>query len=381
MALSASKLEIKTISTGKAFKTMFKSPHHKKIIKEVVKPYYHSIKDAFDFRGKRLLEKNSSIKTLFCGKRCFLVCPGASLEQIDVTKLKDEYTAGIGWIGLHKAIENINLKMFLRSIPIKSINTCTAYPDYYYNAICSGHKDKTYETRYREACKQNIDRAYLFLKILDDVLVKGAFVFIHPNDYKFITNRSLFENKNVYYIKILNTFNRHKKNIQDVSIDFTKRFIGGTGAVFNSILTLIYMGFREIYLCGAGYTYSPAYELHFYDNYVFPKECGYEKASELAKSIVDIHNKKHYSNMEYFGLFEKDNVYKGIYVSKGRNNSADMNEHRVISKYAKSEGVKIYNIVPEGFESPIYEKISWEDVVGLVLANDQKQINKYDNTV
>ncbi len=350
---------------------MSKSSYFNKI-KEFVKPYYYAFKDFFDFQGNKLLKKNKSIKNLYYGKRCFLICTGASLEQIDITKLKDEYTLGVGWIILHKEIKNLNLKMFLRSAPIKVINTRASYPSYYYNAIYPEYKDKIYEEKYYKFCKRNIDRGYLFYRTLDNVLMKGSKVFVRSDDYKFINWKSLFENKKVYYLEILNTFHTHEKDMLNINIDLTKRFVGGTSAIFNSIIAMIYMGFKEIYLCGAGYTYHPIYELHFYDNYVFSKEVGYKKASELAKSAVDIHNKKHDSNIEYFGLLEKEDSYKGIYVDKKTNDPTLKKEHRMMYEYAKSQNVKMYNVVPEGFESPIYEKISWEEVVGKVLSNKQK---------
>lgn len=271
---------------------------------------------------------------------------------------------------LHKEIKDLNLKMFMSSAPIKVINTRASYLNYYYNAIFPEYKDKAYEEKYYKFCKRNIDRAFLYYNALDHVLWRGSIVFVRSDDFNFIKKKSLFEDKNVYYLKILNTFHAYKKDIRNINIDLTKRFVGGTSAVFNSILTMIYMGFKEIYLCGAGYTYSPVYELHFYDNYVFPKEAGYKKASELAKSVVDIHNRKYDSNIEYFGLFEKDNFYRGIYVAKSENYSSSISEHRIINTYAESQGVKMYNIIPEGFESPIYEKVSWEEVSNRILTNN-----------
>ena len=42
-------------------------------------------------------------------------------------------------------------------------------------------------------------------------------------------------------------------------------------------------------------------------------------------------------------------------------------KHRILNNYAKSQGVKIYNIVPDGFESPIYEKTTWQEVESKIL--------------
>jgi len=151
----------------------------------------------------------------------------------------------------------------------------------------------------------------------------------------------------------------------------TKRFTGGVGSVFNLVLIMMYMGFKEIYLCGAGYTYEPVWMLHFYDNFVFPKSIGKKKAELEARKAIDIRNKKIPSNYEYYGLSEKDNFYRGIYT-KRMDYDPNKEKHKILNNYARSQEVKIYNIVPVGFESPIYEKIKWEEVVSNVLPNQSK---------
>ena len=43
-------------------------------------------------------------------------------------------------------------------------------------------------------------------------------------------------------------------------------------------------------------------------------------------------------------------------------------QHRRVKEFALEHGVKIYNVVPDGFESPIYEKVTWDYVKQHVLA-------------
>ena len=129
------------------------------------------------------------------------------------------------------------------------------------------------------------------------------------------------------------------------------------------------MGFKEIYLCGAGYTYTPIYQLHFYDNYAFPKSLGNVKAENEAKKVVGPLNKERNTNIEYYGIMKKGDVYRGIYVQKG---DVNRKKHMVLNEYSRLQGVKIINIVPDGFESPVYEKTTWEEVIDNVLSSQLK---------
>jgi hypothetical protein len=66
-------------------------------------------------------------------------------------------------------------------------------------------------------------------------------------------------------------------------------------------------------------------------------------------------------------LLEKDDLYRAICVKKVNDDWAPWKSDRLINNYANSQNVKIKNIVPDNFESPVYEKISWEDVVSNIL--------------
>mgnify|MGYP005841616271 CR=1 FL=1 len=100
---------------------------------------------------------------------------------------------------------------------------------------------------------------------------------------------------------------------------------------------------------------------HFYDNSVYPISMGKEKAETEARRTIDSHNGKHNSNLEYKGLLKKSDHYRIICVDRATHNT-NKQKHQTLSNYAKSQGINIYNIVPDGFESPIYEKKNWEQV-------------------
>lgn len=84
-------------------------------IKDLLRPGYYFCKDIVDFEGRKRLKKNIILNDLYLGKRAFLLLTGASLQQIDINKLIDEYTFGTGFIFLHEDIRKINLNFCNRS--------------------------------------------------------------------------------------------------------------------------------------------------------------------------------------------------------------------------------------------------------------------------
>ena len=70
--------------------------------------------------------------------------------------------------------------------------------------------------------------------------------------------------------------------------------------------------------------------------------------------------------VEIYAIQEEALYDKPILV---RNIPIDV-KHHIINEFAESNNVKIYNIVPDGFESPIYEKVTWEYVVEKVIPTE-----------
>lgn len=319
-------------------------------IKDLLRSEYYFCKDIFDLQGKKRLKKNIILNDLYWGKRIFLLLTGASLHQIDINKLKDEYTAGTQFIFFHEDIEKINLDFYVSVEPSKSF-----YPN-------SRSWPKSYLGSGRERIKA-------FYRDIDERLKNGTILFLHSDNYKYIENDNLLKDKTKYFIKGKNDLHNFKGKEYKIIVDLTKRSISGGGSIFDSIIILIYMGFKEIYLCGAGYTYTPIYQLHFYDNYAFPKSLGNVKAENEAKKVVGPLNKERNTNIEYYGIMKKGDVYRGIYVQKG---DVNRKKHMVLNEYSRLQGVKIINIVPDGFESPVYEKTTWEEVIDNVLSSQLK---------
>ncbi len=324
-------------------------------IKDLLRPGYYFCKDIVDLEGRKRLRKNIILNDLYLGKRAFLLLTGASLQQIDITKLKDEFVFGVGFIFLHKDIRKINLNFYMNAEPSKSLNPSNPnWPKSHLGPL-------------------GLEGMITFYKEVDERLENQTTLILHSDNYKYIEINNLFKDKTKYFIKGKKDLRINEKVPYKIIADLTRRSISGGGSVFFSILIMMYMGFKEIYLCGAGYTYEPIYMYHFYDNFVFPKNMGKQKVEIEARRAIEVRNRKEGSTLEYYGLFGKDDFYSGVYTRR-MDNDPNKDKHRILNNYAKSQGVKIYNIVPDGFESPIYEKISWQEVENKILPGNPDKI-------
>jgi hypothetical protein len=327
----------------------------------LVKPLFLTIFDVLDFHGVKIMKKNVELKGKYAGQRCFLLGTGASIEHIDIKKLGNENTMGISQIIFNKDIMKVKLKMFFRSAPIKySTRKQGALSGNDLINIFPQFKDPYYVDLHIKYSSEN-DREVHYYKELDKILVNDGNLFLNVIDNNFVKHNNLFKKKRVYFIRLLkNKLGKKNKNQND--FNYSKRVPSHDNHLKNAIILLMHMGFKEIYLCGAGYTYRPRYQLHFYDNYIFPKSMGYAAAYKAADAVSEIHNLNFNTNITLNGLLKKNDNYIGIYTTPFDNNKED-NEHRLINSIAIENGVKIFNITPDGFESPIYEKISWNNVL------------------
>lgn len=314
-------------------------------LRPVIRPFYYYVKDSPLFPySKKLMNRNSMLKNKFVGRRCFALLTGESLNCIDISKLKGEYTAGIGFLFLDKNIIDLPLSFFMNCEVGKAMDKAPGSINWPEKIIPSGGKNQ----------------GFIFLKKMKEHFIdNGTVTFLNANKISYYKKTGFFHfgEPNVFYIKS----NPNFFSAKDPSLDITKRFDGGEGGVFNLILLLIYMGFKEIFLVGAGYTYEPVYLLHYYDNPVYPKDLGREKAEIEARKYIEVRNQEADIVLEYYGLLEKRDHYRMICVQR-KSHTNHKNQHEILNNFAKTQGVKIHNIVPEGFESPIYEKISWTEV-------------------
>ena len=336
----------------------------KKQIKLFFKPIFYILKDIVSFREKVLLKQNIQFKDRYKDQRCFLLLTGASIDDIDLTTLRNEQTMTLNLVGLHKRIKDIDLKMYFLPINGKKINKTRSFETDYVQPVYAEYRDQNYLRNYQYVINNNPERAKNIFEVADKSLSEGGMVFSETANKGYFSKYSLFKNKQVVYYSlrdVLTGMNVGTDN-GNMDLDLTKRFPGSSNTMINCIFLLIYFGFKEIYLCGAGYTFDPKYEFHFYDSYLIPKNKGFTEAERIAKEMVSVYNTANHAGIKYHGLKEEENHYRVIYVSNYEQTEDAHRIHTLANDYARSKGVKIFNIVPDTFQSPVYEKVIWENV-------------------
>jgi hypothetical protein len=238
-----------------------------------------------DLMGAHVLERNRNLFNLYQNKRCFLFGAGPSLNEIQFNLLAAEHIFACSFVYRHKMFAQTKPSFYVELEPPWSL-------------FATGLNAKAYFSDIDHGC---VDRKTIF--------------FIRSDWKRFLEKRGIFSGRAVYYVKS----NTAMTKAITLCHNLTRRITFMDGSIYFMIAAAIYMGFKELYLCGCGYTYQPLQSGHFFDGW-----------SLCEDRPVD-------------------------------------ERHRIMRDYADALGVKIYNIVPEGFESPTYEGVTWENVVENVI--------------
>ena len=310
-----------------------------------IRSIVYMIEDLFD---KKSLMKNILVKDIHKGSKCFVLGTGSSISDIDLSLLEKEYTFGGNFIYYHPDFKKLQLNNYI-STPSSSLLKDIHSKLTYYNKpeIFSEEDIHKWLNPNLRLCRYSIDPLTFFNNV-DRALIKGAKVFLGSGCKKFITSNNIFQTKEVYYLKPGQPLLLADKQVSDIS----KRITLFDNAVFAMIAIAIYMGFEEIYLLGNDYTFEPAREFHFYDSLYFSKINSKELVINWMERIAAARR------VELFKIEEDEDFFKPIFVQKGKDRSAQI----ILKEYLESLGIKVYNIVPEHFESPLFEKIAWQDV-------------------
>jgi hypothetical protein len=228
--------------------------------------------------------KNGSLRDKYPGERIFILGEGASLRDMDLASLKDEYTMGCNYITLHKDSAELNLK--------------------FYALAASRRQMKAHDVRVREATIPGSFEKALFAL---DKMTKNSPTrfFFDVSMSRFIGQNELFSHHEVFYAMSENGLEPGKK----VELDITEPLSTMEGSLFFMMTLAAFMGFTEIYLCGCGYTYVPHQHGHFYDDFV---------------------------------LVEGEELDP---------------RHRLLQEALTKKNMTVYNLVPDGFKSPVYKAV------------------------
>jgi len=314
-------------------------------VRDFIRESFYLFDDAFNLASNRRLEKNIELKNKHAGERVFLLLTGESIQQIDIKKLKNEVTYGSNLIILHEDIKDINLTYF------------SNLDD---NRILKPNLEQWPAPKLGELGNNG---SLKFYREIDNRLDSDTVLILNSVNYRYYIKEPSFKKRKIYFCKKGKNLSADARLPTSNVADMTKRLQGG-GSVYYSLLMLMYMGFEEIYLCGAGYTYDPLYYLHFYDmdHFIEPISMDKEYRENQVRKKICSYNKKYSSDLEAVGFFEKDGFCRPIIIREHNKNMPLLKYHNIISRYAESQGIKIINIVPDGFGSPIYEKKSWENI-------------------
>jgi len=245
-----------------------------KLKKAIKNPYliilFLKIK-AFNFlKSKKIISKNSELKNIHLGERCFIIGNGPSINKQDIKLLKNEFTFVVNEFHFHKDFKIIR-------------------PTYY--CIIDEYYFK----------EENIRT----LRAIENAVINSPdTTFFFPAFFKgFIEKNKLFKNNRKYYLAFKGSI---LKTYPSVFLDISKPISGGNFVAFTCLFIAKYMGFKKIYLIGFDHDWQIVdgkdLGYHFYDQEgttqsVPPEKLYYLKNPSLRERYLIIKD-----------LFSKDGV-------------------------------------------------------------------------
>lgn len=314
-------------------------------LKKTVRPLYYALEN---FIAAGAAKKNKDLKDLYKNQRCFILGNGVSLNEIDISKLADEWTFGCGCLYLHKDIGKLNLKFFVATYAV------------------------------RESSRGNVGRYLDHFSTIEKTFSNPETIFfVRAINKELFQRHNILRRRRVYYLKPKQPLPAEQAVKEP--IDLTKRSGLLPGSMSSMLTTAVYMGFKEIYLCGCGYTYEPQQVYHFYDydpvltaadriqdpsvdpRPFFPLSIPEGKRKEMINEFAEK------EGLEVYRSWPEGSYEKVIFVSRRPLEE----EYEIFARIAKLNGVKIYNVVPDGFKSAVFEKVTWPEIAGLVDSSRQ----------
>lgn len=226
--------------------------------------------------------KNRILKNKYRGERCFIICTGVSVNDVNIRALQSENIFACNYVYRHPDFNCLKPLAYFDMDPVYGMK-------------------KTYESK----------KAILeFYEAIDRSSPQNTIFVTNASNKNFLQQNGLFLKREKFFVSRKNVPSMAK----DIEIDMAGNFNPMNGVVYAMIAASIYMGFKEVYLIGCDYTFQPCRSGHFYDNISLITEMPSEKL------------------------------------------------HAELNQVALSRECKIRNIVPDGFSSPIYEKVTKKDL-------------------
>ena len=282
----------------------------------------------------RLLKRNEQLRDKHLGQKAFLFATGTSILDLDLSKFNGEVTIGCNDIVEHPSFHSFDLKYYTVGVPYRFFREVG--PRFTHN-----------------------DHHKYFLKIDETLKNKDTIHFYHASIKRYLKKRNLLSNKECYYSLGKPTFS----NEDEISFEITKPNQFYNGGLRKMIALAIFMGCKELYLYGCGYTYSPVQAWHFHNCLTMKKDPRYLSDIQLQEKIrafYKFHPESVYGRMKTRILNRPDNTFLVDFFYHRPTVIESENDfylkHRLIRKYADLNDVRIFNVTPKGYDSPVYEK-------------------------
>lgn len=317
--------------------------------KRLLRPAFYSWQN---LRYRRLVSRNRILKDRFRGRRCFILGTGPSVNELDFDLLAGEHVFACSLFCKHKDFNRLQVSFYSAITPLRPLYALWVLYQVYLPSDGVRITPKNAESVLRDMFSQTgeffpdlreVSRGpfHLFSALATRCRNPDTIWFFNASAKRFLEAQSLFTDRQAFYVmKAAPPARLAAAQSRDLAGLLTL----ADGNLPFAIGAAIYMGFTEIILCGCGYTYEPLQEFHFYDLPVLSAAFSEPEAIAWSRRFAEARGVTMHS------LRRTDEGYRPIFV---RNRSVD-DIHRVIDDFARAHGVTIFNLVPEGFESPVY---------------------------
>ncbi len=259
------------------------------------------------------LKDNSSFKNKFEGKRCFIIGNGPSLNDMDLSLLKDEYTFTVNQLPKNEQFESINTSFHLWS-------------DSRFFKLDEKDEGDMALLETMKKVNSTDNKPIVFYEIAAKDMVE-----------KFELNKEL----DIHYFAALQ-FTK-KRYLKKDNIDFTKVVCNWPTVVQIAITMAIYMGFSEIYLLGLDCT--------GFINIAESKLKDYSHGIKYAFQMTDSEKKRMEKSNSMYSMKQELLCQAELF-----------DDYDLISAYAKRKGIKIFNATRGGLLES-FKRANYESVV------------------
>lgn len=289
------------------------------------------------FRLSHLLLKNEGLRNCHAGEKAFLFATGTSMVGMDLSKFNGQVTIGCNDIFRHPSFPSLQLKYYVAGVPFR---------------------------RWRQVSPRfTHEHHHQYFSSVDEAFRDRDTVhFYHATMHKYLKKRGLLHDRPRYYFLRKCALREATNQV----IDLTKPGTFFDGGLTMMIALAMFMGCKEIYLFGCGYTYSPVQAFHFYNCMRCPQGLSKAEMDAAMDSFRLSHPETNFKAIDtnIRVLNDKELLVDFSYYRNTKEEVADdfYRTHRIIRIFAEANGVRILNVVPSGYDSPVYEKAPAESV-------------------